>query len=70
MREKLLAIIEEETGERPEPSFRFDALGMDSLEYVDFIGKVEAAFGVQIQDKEMDFSTVGDLLAWLEMHLC
>lgn len=46
---------------------KFNDLGLDSLDYIDFIGAIDDEFKVRIPDTDAaKFETVGDMIDWLE----
>lgn len=64
MREKIIALVEEETGKQVTMESDFDSLGMDSLEFVDLILKAQQLSGKAITDAEVaKINTVGDLVS-------
>ncbi len=68
---RVLDILSEEICEAVTPETRFESLKMDSLDYLDFILRVETAFDVRIPgDVVAEFETAGDAIAWLEADLC
>jgi acyl carrier protein len=45
----------------------FDALGMDSLDRVEVVMKIEEQFGIEMNDERIDtISTVRELIAYVE----
>ena len=49
----------------------FKSMGMDSLEFIDFLFRVEYTFGVSIPNRDARaFNTFGDMQKWLEEKLC
>lgn len=46
-----------------------DHLGIDDLVLVDLAFQIDDEFGVVLADSEIDFKTVGDLIATVETHL-
>lgn len=64
MREKIIALVEEETGKQVTMDSDFDSLGVDSLEFVDLILKAQQLSGKVITDAEVaKINTVGDLVS-------
>jgi len=65
----LLAIIEQESQREVSAESTFESLGMDSLDFIAAILRVEKVFDVEIPELELlQFRTVGDVAAWIEAH--
>jgi acyl carrier protein len=68
VRRILVEISDEEDESRIQPETKvLDVRGVDSLERVEFVMELEEYFGVIIPDsKAADFSTVADVVAYLD----
>lgn len=63
MKDRVISILQEELGKTVTPESTWDALGVDSLEFVDLIQATEDAFKIRIEDREFDgILTVQDLI--------
>jgi acyl carrier protein len=50
-------------------STSFESLGMDSLDHVEFLNNVEAAFGIEIPNREAkQMRTIQQVEEWLRTH--
>lgn len=64
---RVLEILADETGEAVTADSAIDSLGMDSLDYLDAIVRLEAEFEVEIPEAAaVEFETAADLIQWLE----
>ena len=46
---------------------RFDSLGMDSIDFIDLVNRVDEKFTVEIPPADAGkFQTIGDMIDWLE----
>lgn len=64
--ERLLSLIDRETGKTATLESTFEALNVDSLEFVSLMQAIEEEFGVTIPDGEyVSLNKVGDLLRLL-----
>jgi acyl carrier protein len=63
MREKIIALIEEELDVHPvTPEMTFEELGMDSLDFICLINDVREKFGPISDDRAQKMNKVSDLL--------
>lgn len=68
---RVLEILGEQICEAVTPETPFESLKMDSLDYLDFIVRVEAAFDVSIPgDVVAEFETPAAVAAWIEADAC
>jgi acyl carrier protein len=63
MREKLIALIERETGVPVTETTLIENLGIDSLDFIALIQDIKYEIGPVSLDKATNANTVGDLLA-------
>lgn len=71
MKDRIIALVKEAADvETIDESTRFDALDIDSLEYVELMQKVEEATGIQISDDDASrLTTVAELIRYVENRL-
>lgn len=62
IQERLLSLIDRETGKTATLESSFEDLGLDSLELVSLLQAVDEEFGGDVLDKITDIQTVGDIL--------
>lgn len=60
--ERLLSLIDRETGKAATLESTFDDLGLDSLDLVSLLQAVDEEFGGNVLDKITDIHAVGDIL--------
>ena len=68
--EKLCGILSEEfnfSKDMYTPETTFSELGLDSLQVVDAVMRIEEVFGVEISDEELErFNSLSDVCGFLE----
>lgn len=68
---RLLEIVEDESGSSATAETALDSLGLDSLDYLSLILRIETSFHVDIPKQALlDFEAVGDIALWLEANPC
>lgn len=69
---QLATIIEEACGidrDAIQPEAKISELGIDSLSLIEIAVRTEDAFGVHLDDETvLGFTTVGDMVAYIEEH--
>lgn len=70
-KKRVLDILAEDAGEGAATDSTFEMLGLDSLEYLNAIVRIEATFDVAIPEGAVaEFDTPGDVIAWIEADKC
>ena len=67
MKETLLKLASEAAGREISLDFSVESLGLDSLEYVDFLLSIESSLGVRIPPEEAaKMERINDVAAYIE----